>query len=129
MTTRIVSALFFTRTFGVAVGTFGFATLALACGLHPPLQNGAAVTQDGMQVALLRQSCSQTVEADQPGNDLVEATVEVQVHNGSATPVRSTATASGWAPATAARYEFPPGRPTNRCRSRPVRPRPFSFAS
>ena len=69
------------------MGTFGFAALALACGLHPPVQNGAAAVADGVQVAVLRQSCSQTVEADWPGNDLVEATVEVQVHNGAPTPV------------------------------------------
>lgn len=80
MTKRKVSALFFSST-------FGFAALALACGLHPPVQNGAAAVADGVQVALLRQSCSQTVEADWPGSDLVEATVEVEVHNGAATPV------------------------------------------
>jgi hypothetical protein len=94
MTKRKVNTLFPSRVFGFAprvfgfaVGTFGFAALALACGLHPPVQNGAAAVADGVQVALLRQSCSQTVEADWPGNDLVEATVEVQVHNGAATPV------------------------------------------
>jgi hypothetical protein len=94
MTKRKVSGLLFrhvfgfaARVFGLAAGTFGFTALALACALHPPLQNGAAAVADGVQVALLRQSCSQTVEADWPGNDLVEATVEVQVHNGAATPV------------------------------------------
>jgi hypothetical protein len=87
MTKRKLSALFFNRVFGFAVGTFGLTALALGCGLHPPLQNGAAAVGDGVQVALLRQSCSQTVEADEPGNDLVEAIVEVQVHNGAATPI------------------------------------------
>jgi hypothetical protein len=87
MTKRKPSASFFNRVLGFAVGTFGSTALALACGLHPPVQNGAAAVGDGVQVALLRESCSQTVEADWPGNDLVEATVELQVHNGAATPV------------------------------------------
>jgi hypothetical protein len=87
MTKRKVSPQILSRTFGFALGTFGCATLAAACGLHAPLHNGAAAVRDGVQVAVLRQSCSQTVESDQPGNDLVEAIVEVQVHNGAATPV------------------------------------------
>lgn len=79
--------LLFPRTFGFVAGTVGFAALASACGLHAPLQNGAAAVRDGVEVAVLRQSCSQTVEADEPGNDLVEAVVEVQVHNGAAAAV------------------------------------------
>jgi hypothetical protein len=70
-----MSALFFTAT-------FGFAALAPACGLRPPIQNsGAARTPEGIEVAVVRQSCSQTVETEQPGNDLVETTVEVQIRN------------------------------------------------
>jgi hypothetical protein len=39
-------------------------------------------TPDGVQVAVLGQSCSQTVETDLPGNDLVEMTVQIEVRNG-----------------------------------------------
>jgi hypothetical protein len=80
MTKQKMSALFFSAT-------FGFAALAPACGLQPPIQNGAAAAKDGIQVAVLRDSCSQTVDTDQPGNDLVETIVEVEVHNGTSTPV------------------------------------------
>jgi hypothetical protein len=75
MTKQRMSALVFSAT-------FGFAALAPACGLQPPLQNGAAAAKDGIQVAVLRQSCSQTVETELPGSDLVETTVEVEVRNG-----------------------------------------------
>jgi hypothetical protein len=76
-----MSALFFSAT-------FGFAALAPACALRPPIQNsGAARAPEGVQVAVLRQSCSQTVETEQPGNDLVEATVEVEVRNASPAPI------------------------------------------
>jgi hypothetical protein len=79
MTTRKMSTLFSVATF---TATFGFAALAPACGLRPPVQNsGATRTPEGIEVAVVRQSCSQTVETEQPGNDLVEATVEVQIRN------------------------------------------------
>jgi hypothetical protein len=80
MTKQRLSATFFSAT-------FGFTTLALACGLQPPVQNGGAAVKDGIQVAVLRQSCSQTVETEQPGNDLVETTLEVEVRNGASTPI------------------------------------------
>jgi hypothetical protein len=80
MTKQKMSALFFSAT-------FGFAELALACGLQPPIQNGAAAAKNGIQVAVLRQSCSQTVETEQPGNDLVETIVEVEVRNGTSEPI------------------------------------------
>jgi hypothetical protein len=81
MTKMKMSALFFTAA-------FGYAALAPACGLRPPIQNsGAAVAPSGIAVSVLRQSCSQTVETDQPGNDLVEATVEVEIRNTSSAPV------------------------------------------
>ncbi len=70
------------------VAALGLALLAPACGLTPPILNGgAAVTMDGISVAVLRQSCSETVQPKQPGNDLVEAIVEVQVTNPTATPL------------------------------------------
>jgi hypothetical protein len=65
-----------------AVTTLGVATAAWASGLRPPIQNsGAVTTPDGIQVAVLGQSCSQTVDTDQPGNDLVEMTVQIEVRN------------------------------------------------
>src|ERR1700690_2878723 len=80
MTKQKMSPLFF-------FATFGFAALAPACGLQPPVQNGAAAAKDGIQVAVLRKSCSQTVETEQPGNDLVETVVEVEVRNGTSAPI------------------------------------------
>jgi hypothetical protein len=66
-----------------AVATVGVTTVASASGLRPPIRNsGAVTTPDGVQVAVLGQSCSQTVETDLPGNDLVEMTVEIEVRNG-----------------------------------------------
>ena len=59
-----------------------------ACRPTPPIQNGgAAVTADGIAVAVVRQTCSETVQAKQPGNDLVEAIVEVEVRNPTAVPL------------------------------------------
>jgi len=56
--------------------------LAPACALSPPLQNGgAAKASPGVQVAVVGQSCEQSVESDLPGVDLVETTVQVQVRN------------------------------------------------
>jgi hypothetical protein len=81
MTKKKTSMLFF-------AATFGFAALAPACGLRPPIKNsGAARTSDGIEVAILRQSCSRTVETDEPGNDLVETTVEVEVRNPTSAPI------------------------------------------
>jgi hypothetical protein len=81
MTKRKMSMLFF-------AATFGFAALAPACALRPPIKNsGAARAPEGIQVAVLRQSCSQTVETEEPGNDLVETTVEVEVRNPTSTPI------------------------------------------
>jgi len=63
--------------------------LTPACaGLHPPLQNsGPAVSREGVQVAVTRQGCSETVEPEQPGNDLTEEIVEVQVRNDTPAPL------------------------------------------
>jgi hypothetical protein len=79
MTTPRMSLLVLTATFGAAI-------LASGCGLHPPVQNsGAVATADGIQIALLGQRCSQTVETDWAGNDLVEMTVQIEVRNGTST--------------------------------------------
>jgi hypothetical protein len=58
------------------------AVLISACALTPPLQNGgAATTAGGIVMALERQRCNETVQPKQPGNDLVEAIVEVEIRN------------------------------------------------
>jgi hypothetical protein len=57
--------------------------LAPACiPLRPPVQNsGPTVSREGVQVAVSRQRCSETVETEQPGNNLTEETIDVQVRN------------------------------------------------
>lgn len=55
--------------------------------MKPPARNGGAALSDkGIQIAVLGQSCSQTQEPDQYGWDLVEETVEVGVRNDSTEP-------------------------------------------
>lgn len=63
-------------------------SLFLAAGgcaaMKPPARNGGpALSDQGIQVAVLGQSCSQMKEPDEYGWDLVEETVEVGVRNGS----------------------------------------------
>jgi hypothetical protein len=56
-------------------------------GMRPPAQNaGPALSDKGIQVAVVGQSCSQTQEPDDDGWDLVEAQIEVQVRNGAPAP-------------------------------------------
>jgi len=62
--------------------------LAPACALRPPVQNsGAAVGPSGVEIAVSAQSCSETVETDLPGVNLVEAIVQVQVRNAAPPPL------------------------------------------
>jgi hypothetical protein len=64
------------------------AALAPACALHPPVQNsGAAVDATGVEISVTGQSCTETVETDLPGVNLVDATVEVQVRNAAPPPL------------------------------------------
>ena len=64
------------------------AVLAPACALHPPVQNsGAAVAPSGVEIAVTGQSCTETVETDLPGANLVEAIVQVQVRNAAPPPL------------------------------------------
>jgi hypothetical protein len=64
------------------------ATVAPACALRPPVQNGGAATDpSGVEIAVVGQSCTETVETDLPGVNLVEATVEVQVRNAAPPPL------------------------------------------
>ncbi len=66
-------------------------TLAVASAcvpLRPPVQNsGPTVSHDGVQVAVTRQACSESVEPEQPGNNLTEETIDLQVGNMLATPL------------------------------------------
>jgi hypothetical protein len=68
--------------------SIALAALAPACALRPPVQNsGAAVDPSGVEIAIVGQSCSETVETELPGVNLVEATVEVQVRNSAPPPL------------------------------------------
>ena len=56
--------------------------------MKPPAQNaGPALSETGIQIAVLRQSCSQTQEPGEYGWDLVDETIEIQVRNGSSDPL------------------------------------------
>jgi hypothetical protein len=62
--------------------------LAPACWMRPPVQNsGPAISREGVQLAVTGQQCTQTVEPDQYGNDLVEEIVEVEIRNATHTPL------------------------------------------
>jgi hypothetical protein len=63
--------------------------LAPACaGLVPPARSsGPAISPQGVQIAVVKQQCTQTQEPDQPDNDLAEEIVDVQVRNVAAGPV------------------------------------------
>ena len=64
------------------------AALAPACALHPPVQNsGAAVDPSGVEIAVIGESCTETVETELPGVNLVEATIQVQVRNAAPPPL------------------------------------------
>jgi hypothetical protein len=64
------------------------ATLAPACGLQRPIQSsGSAISKEGIQLRVLRQNCSETVQPKQPGNDLVEVIVEIEIRNGLSEPI------------------------------------------
>ena len=64
------------------------AALAPACALRPPVQNSGAVTEpSGVEISVIGQSCTETVETELPGVNLVDATVEVQVRNAAPPPL------------------------------------------
>jgi hypothetical protein len=64
------------------------ATLAPACDLQPPIRSsGSAVSKEGIQLSVLRQSCSETVQPKEPGNDLVEVLVDAEVRNDLSEPI------------------------------------------
>jgi hypothetical protein len=64
------------------------AALAPACTLRPPVQNNGAVTEpSGVEISVIGQSCTETVETELPGVNLVDATIEVQVRNAAPPPL------------------------------------------
>ncbi len=69
----------------LAVGIF----VAPACApLRLPYKvGGPAASREGVELAVSRQSCTQNVDPDFSGQDLVEEVVEVQVRNATSTPL------------------------------------------
>ena len=65
------------------LGSLAALVLAPACAsMRPPAQNdGPALSPEGVQLAVLEQSCTQTKETERPNSDLAEAIVEVEVRN------------------------------------------------
>jgi hypothetical protein len=63
--------------------------LATACApLGLPYKGGApARSREGVEIAVHRQSCTQNVDPDFHGQDLVEEIVEVQLRNATANPL------------------------------------------
>jgi hypothetical protein len=51
------------------------------------MHDGGVVAEGGVQIAVFRQSCSQTVETEQPGNDFVETIVELEISNRTSAPI------------------------------------------
>jgi hypothetical protein len=65
----------------------GLTASVAACALRPPAQNSGALAKDGVRLSVVRQRCTETVEPEWPGANLVRAVVEVQVRNDSGAPV------------------------------------------
>jgi hypothetical protein len=66
--------------------TIGLA-LAPACALAPPVQTSGTLAKSGVQVSVVGQRCTETVEPEWQGANLVEATVQVEVRNGAPAPL------------------------------------------
>lgn len=65
-----------------AVATSAIALQGACAPMRPPLRNaGPAVSQSGVQLAVVRQSCAQTKEPDFADWDLVEERVELSLEN------------------------------------------------
>lgn len=68
----------------LALGLFG---LLPACALKPPVENSGTASKNGVQVAVIGQRCTETVEPEWPGANLVQAIVELQVANTGSAPL------------------------------------------
>jgi hypothetical protein len=69
---------------------FAVAALTSSCAglkMQPPAQTSVASAPAGVAVSVVGQRCSQSVEPEWPGADLVQATVEAEVRNATAAPV------------------------------------------
>ena len=63
-----------------SMALFGLAKIVIA-------NSGPSNSPEGVQVAVVRQACAQTQEPDYYANDLIEATLEVQVRNPTQDPI------------------------------------------
>ena len=74
---------------GARVGIVLAVALAPACApLRLPYKSGGpAASREGVELAVSRQSCTQNVDPDFQGQDLVEEVVEVQVRNATSNPL------------------------------------------
>ncbi|HSS37467.1 MAG TPA: hypothetical protein VLT58_01740 [Polyangia bacterium] len=61
--------------------------LTAGCALKPPVENSGALAKDGVAVSVVGQRCTETVEPEWPGANLVETVVELQVANSGASAV------------------------------------------
>ena len=60
----------------------GILSMSACAPLRLPYKSaGPAASRDGVEVAVRRQSCTQNVDPDFYGDDLVEEVVEVQIRN------------------------------------------------
>lgn len=57
------------------------AVVPACAGLQPVQRIGSATPSGGVEVAVLREGCTQNVDPESPGADLVDATVETVVSN------------------------------------------------
>jgi hypothetical protein len=68
-------------------GALVIGAVVYACApLRPPAQNsGQTISTEGVEFGVTRQSCTQTKDPDQPGDDLVEEVVEIELRSPVAT--------------------------------------------
>jgi hypothetical protein len=73
----------------VGIGACAPLVLAAACaGMLPPVQSsGPSVSQEGVQLAVATQQCTQNRDTDNPDDYLAEETVDVQVRNEAPAPI------------------------------------------
>jgi hypothetical protein len=64
-----------------------FGAGACVTAMKPPVVNSPASSKNGVEVAVLRQACSQTEPVDEVPTGSVDETVEIQVRNGSPEPL------------------------------------------
>jgi hypothetical protein len=71
-----------------AIAAFLIGAGACATTMKPPAVNsGPALSRDGIQVAVLRQACSQAAPVDEVPTASVDETIEIQIRNGAPEPI------------------------------------------